>query len=71
VRHYPVPRRRLEDQIQELCQKVVSNDDPQQTPHLFAELRSALHEHVRRIRQKAAAHYVSTGKRRETPIQNE
>jgi hypothetical protein len=66
-----VKRRRLEDQIQELCQKVVSNDDPEQTPHLFDELRSALHEHVRRIRQQAAEYAVSPKKRRETPIQNE
>jgi uncharacterized coiled-coil protein SlyX len=40
----------LEDRIRSLCSRAVVEDDPQQLNQIFAELRSALHEHAEKLR---------------------
>lgn len=47
-----VPYRRLEDRIRELCSKAVTSDDAE-FPELMSELRSAIHQHVQKIRTLA------------------
>ena len=49
----PMPSRRLEDRIRDLCARVVSVDEKKLEP-LIAELQSALHEHTGRLRKLAA-----------------
>jgi len=47
-----VPYRRLEDRIRELCSKAVSSDDSE-FPSVMSELRSAMREHIEKIRTLA------------------
>jgi hypothetical protein len=47
-----VPSHRSEDRIRELCSKAVSSDDTE-FPGVLCELRSAIHQHVQRIRTLA------------------
>jgi len=47
-----VPYHRSEDRIRELCAKAVSSDDTE-FPGVLSELRSAIHQHVQRIRTLA------------------
>jgi hypothetical protein len=49
-----VPYRRLEDRIRELCAKTVTSDDTE-FRSVMSELRSAIHEHVEKIRTLAAS----------------
>jgi hypothetical protein len=44
-----VPSHRLEDRIRELCAQAIASDDVK-FPVVLAERRSAIHEHVERIR---------------------
>ena len=46
--------RRLEDRIRELCARFVAEEDPTEYQALAAELRTALSEHVNRLRTKFA-----------------
>ena len=50
--NYSVPSLRLEDRIRELCSKAVSSDETELTI-VLSELRSAMREHVERIRTLA------------------
>ena len=43
---------RLEDRIRELCAKAVTSDDTE-LPSVMSELRSAMREHIERIRTLA------------------
>jgi len=47
-----MPSHRFEDRIRELCSKAVSSDDTE-FPGVLSELRSAIHQHVQRIRTLA------------------
>jgi hypothetical protein len=47
-----VPSRRLEDRIRELCAKAVSSDEAEFTT-VMSELRSAMREHIEKIRTLA------------------
>ena len=47
-----VPYRRLEDRIRELCARAASSEDSE-FPIVMSELRSAMHEHIRKIRTLA------------------
>jgi hypothetical protein len=53
-----VPARRLEDRIRELCSNLLKARD-QEFQSTLSELRSALQEHTRRLRQLAASKLVS------------
>jgi len=47
-----VPKRRLDDRIRELCQQALAARDAGESDTILAELRSALHEHSRRVRRR-------------------
>jgi hypothetical protein len=51
----PVESRRLEDRIRELCTKAVATPEPAEFNKVIQQLREALHEHAKRLRQLAAA----------------
>src|SRR4029077_10734880 len=47
-----VPPRRLEDRIREICQQPLTARSAGESDTILAELRSALHEHSRRVRKR-------------------
>ena len=47
-----MPAHRSDDRIRELCAKAVSSNDAE-FPGVLSELRSAIHQHVQRIRTLA------------------
>jgi uncharacterized coiled-coil protein SlyX len=59
-----VPRRRLEDRIQDLAARAVAARDPVEVNDVIHELRAALHEHADRLRKLAAKKLIvlPTGK---------
>jgi hypothetical protein len=42
----------LEERIQQLCSRVLATDDDEELHGLCVELRDALNDHVRQLRQK-------------------
>jgi uncharacterized coiled-coil protein SlyX len=42
----------LEDRIQQLCSRVLATEDDEELHRLCVELRDALNDHVRQLRQK-------------------
>jgi predicted membrane chloride channel (bestrophin family) len=50
----PVESRRLEDQIREWCIKAVATPDLAEFNEVIQQLREALREHTKRLRQLAA-----------------
>jgi hypothetical protein len=50
----PVGSRRLEDRISELCARAVATPDPAEFDSVIQQLRKALREHAKRLRQLAA-----------------
>jgi hypothetical protein len=48
-----------ETRIQELCARAVSTDDPDQLRAVFNELRAALREHLRLVRDLTRTSLVS------------
>jgi len=53
--------KRLEDRIHALLAKVIDTTDTEELESLITELRSALNEHIKRLREMAASR---TGLRR-------
>ena len=51
----PVELRRLEDRIREWCIKAVGTPDGAEFSEVIKQLKEALHEHAKRLRQLAAA----------------
>ena len=49
-----MPRRRLEDKIRDLVDRVCATDDPDMARELLVQLRAALQEHIERLRKLAA-----------------
>ena len=49
-----MPRRRLEDRIQDLAGEAVSAKNPEESSDFILQLRAALHEHAERLRKLAA-----------------
>jgi len=47
-----VPYRRLEDRIRDLCSKAIASDDSE-FASVMSELRSAMREHIEKIRTLA------------------
>ena len=45
--------RRLEDRIRELCAKTLTARGTAELEPIFSELKSALHEHTKRLRENA------------------
>ncbi len=52
-------RRRLDDRIRELCAEVVLAQGTDQLEPILSELKSALHEHIERLRKMAGAKLVN------------
>jgi hypothetical protein len=50
----PIPQRRLEDKIRDLCMRVVKSSDTD-FGRSFAELQAAMNEHLLRMRNKTSA----------------
>lgn len=46
---------RLEDRIQELCAKAISANEHTEMEEAIKELRAALSEHIRRLREQVSA----------------
>ena len=59
-----MPRRRLEDRIQDLAARAVAARDPVEVNDVIQQLRAALHEHADRLRKLAAKKLIvlPTGK---------
>jgi hypothetical protein len=53
--------RRLDDRIRKLCAKVASSRDPDELNEALPELKSAIHEAIERLRNRAAV--VLSGRR--------
>jgi len=51
--HVP-QRRRLQDRIEPLVTKAIATPDPTELDAVIAQLREALHEHARLVREVAA-----------------
>jgi hypothetical protein len=49
-----MPRRRLQDRIEDLVTKAVATDAPRELDPVIQELRQRLHEHSERLRKLAA-----------------
>lgn len=47
-------RRRLEDRIRDLCAQAIAADGGPELDVIIPELRRAIHEHIERLRKKAA-----------------
>ena len=58
-----VEPRRLEDRIRERCAKAVATPDPTEFNEVIQQLREALREHARRLRQLAAGRPQSPERR--------
>ncbi len=58
-------RKRLEDRIHALLTKAVHTTDSEELECVISELRAALNEHIRRLREMAAAQ-SDLPRRRET-----
>ena len=63
-----MPSYRLEDRIRDLCAQAIASDDVE-FPGILFELRSAIHEHVERIRILAIRQLA--GSPVKTKIENE
>ena len=59
----PVEPRRLEDRIREWCIKAVATPDPAEFNEVIQQLREALQEHAKRLRQLAAGKPQSPDRR--------
>jgi hypothetical protein len=57
-----MPRRRLNDRIEDLVAKVVVTYDDDELEEIFRQLREALHEHTERLRKLAAKKLTSPPK---------
>jgi len=51
---------KLEDRIQQLCMKVQATHDDEELVDLCLELRQALGEHVRKLRERVAEYQKSS-----------
>ena len=60
-----VPPTDLEDRIRELCAKAVASDD-HDVQSVISELRSAMREHIQKVRRIAAQQFAG-GKSNPTP----
>ena len=49
-----MPRRRLQDRIEDLVTKAIATDDPHELDAVIQQLRECLHEHSERLRKLAA-----------------
>lgn len=56
-------RRRLEDQIRELCARAVVTPESAELDEIFRQLRAALHEHTERLRRLATKAPMPTERR--------
>jgi hypothetical protein len=45
--------RRLDNRIRQLCAKAVLTDDSAEQQKIFAQLKAAMHEHIKRLRRLA------------------
>jgi hypothetical protein len=52
------PTRRLDDRIRELCMKAVSTKEPAELTPILADLLSAIHKRVKRLRIMAIAAFA-------------
>ena len=62
-----LPRRRLEDRIQDLVRQVVETEDADEAREVMGRLREALQEHTGRLRKLAADNLVGGGKASRRP----
>lgn len=54
--------RELEERIQQLCSQVVATQDDEELYGLCVELRTALNDHIRRLRQEVKQYRNSLNK---------
>jgi uncharacterized coiled-coil protein SlyX len=66
---HPVPRRRLEDRIQDLAGKAVAAQNSEELNDVIRELRAALREHAARLRKLAAEKLLTLPKAERAPPQ--
>ena len=56
-------RRRLEDRIQKLCERIVASKSEEEIKSSCSELRGALSEYAERLREKLKAYPVTSERR--------
>ena len=57
-----MPRRRLQDRIEDLVTKAIATDDPHELDAVIQQLRECLHEHSERLRKLR----LTSSRRRQT-----
>jgi hypothetical protein len=59
--------RRMEDKIRQLCEQATAEEDSAKLGRILVELRSAIHQHIGRLRTKLATYPVGVERRDRKP----